>query len=58
MNGPAGTAISNLPQAGFGNFADAAERRMRRLIVGMLLVAWLTAHALLRWWPQFTGQLG
>jgi hypothetical protein len=58
MDRLAGPATLNLPQAGFGNYAAAAERRMRRLIVGMLLLAWLAAHALLRWLPQSTGQPG
>lgn len=49
-----GLAILSPPDGGFESDAAAAEAacRMRGLIVGVLLLAGLTAHALLRWWPQ------
>ncbi|MBV1796186.1 hypothetical protein [Siccirubricoccus sp. G192] len=40
--------------------ADAGPTafRMRLLIVGVLLLAGLAAHALLRWWPRLEGHAG
>ena len=35
--------------------SEAEACRMRGLIVVVLLLAGLTAHALLRWWPQLAG---
>lgn len=46
-----GLTISGPPDGGFERNAAAAACRMRGLIVGVLLLAGLTAHALLRWWP-------
>lgn len=40
---------------GFGGDPATAACRMRGLIAGVLLLAGLAAHALLRWWPQLAG---
>jgi hypothetical protein len=50
MNGRSGPAFDHLSRDGFRHDAAAAERRIRRLIVGVLLLGWLAAHAVLRWW--------
>jgi hypothetical protein len=55
MTKQAGLAIPSPPIGGFGGDAAAEACRMRGLIVGILLLAGLTAHALLRWWPQLAG---
>lgn len=57
MTRQARPAIPSPPDGGFGS-GPAAACRMRGLIVGVLLLAGLAAHALLRWWPQLAGQAG
>jgi hypothetical protein len=49
MTRQAGLATPSPPNDGFGSDPAAAACRMRRLIVGVLLLAGLIAHALL-WW--------
>ncbi|MBR0670254.1 hypothetical protein [Neoroseomonas soli] len=58
MTGDTGRAVSSPPHGGFGDGAAAEARWMRGLIVGVLLLAGLAAHVLLRWWPPLAGQPG